>query len=177
MSCLAANAYCRCRRPAELLVRLRNGPEGHAGNLETEAEGERAHAPAGLRQGLVAGISARSALETAQLPEDQIVMSFLRAGQICAAQLTAEAGVAPATKASGRSRGVVSRFACIRRLRVAVSRSADTAGHAFAWAAEISSSARRRGCRHAHASRMLVRTRRPVLWRARHDHRAAFQAA
>jgi transposase len=64
--------------------------------------------------------------DIAQLPDGQIVMSFPRAGRICAAQilaelgnvrdrfptedqLAAEAGVCPVTHASGKSRGVVFR--------------------------------------------------------------------
>ena len=78
-------------------------------------------------------------------------MSFPRAGRICAAQilaeigdvrerfqtedqLAAEAGVSPVTHASGKSRGVVFRFACNHRLRAAVTRWADNSRHASTWA-------------------------------------------
>jgi transposase len=50
------------------------------------------------------------------------------------AQLAAEAGVAPVTKASGQSRGVVCRFACNKLLRAAVtpsSRDTSSIGSPF----------------------------------------------
>jgi transposase len=81
-------------------------------------------------------------------------MSFPRAGRICAAQilaelgdarerfltsdqLAAEAGVVPVTRASGKSRGVVFRWACKKRLRAAITGFADNARHVDAWAAAV----------------------------------------
>ena len=76
-------------------------------------------------------------------------MSFPRAGQVCAAQIVAElgcvrerfpsadalameAGCAPVTKQSGKSRAVVFRWACNRRPRAAVTCFADNSRHASA---------------------------------------------
>lgn len=190
-SFLAAHAYCGRRRPAELLARLRAAPDGRAGTAEAEAKGELARAFAALLQALVAEIAklaSRIAHEVQELPEGRIVISFPRAGQICAAQITAElgdvrerfptdaqlaaeAGVAPVTKASGKSRGVVSRFACNKRLRAAITCFADNSRHASPWAADVYQRARQRGCRHPHAIRILARAWLRVLWRAWQNHR------
>ena len=72
-------------------------------------------------------------------------------------QLAAEAGVSPVTHASGRSRGVVFRWACNHRLRRAITCFADNSRHASAWAADLSDKARKRGCKHQHAIRVLAR--------------------
>jgi transposase len=110
-------------------------------------------------------------------------MSFPRAGRICAAQiraelgdvrarfqtddqLAAEAGVSPVTHASGKSRGVVFRFACNHRLRAAVTCWADNSRHSSPWAADVYRRARGRGCDHPHAIRVLARAWVRVLWRA-----------
>ena len=92
-------------------------------------------------------------------------MSFPRAGRICAAQilaelgsvrerfdsdehLAAEAGVAPVTYASGKSKAVTFRWACNHRLRAALTCLADNSRHASAWAAHVYAKARARGCDH-----------------------------
>jgi transposase len=113
-------------------------------------------------------------------------MSFPRAGQLCAGQILAElgedraryltpdqlaadAGLAPVTRQSGKSRGVSFRWACNRRLRTALTCFADNSRHASTWAARIYTSARGRGCRHPHAIRILGRAWLRVLWRAWQD--------
>lgn len=110
-------------------------------------------------------------------------MSFPRAGRICAAQilaelgdvrerfqsadqLAAEAGVCPVTHASGKSRGVVFRWACNHRLRAAITCFADNSRHQSPWAADAYKRARARGCVHPHAIRILARAWIRVLWRA-----------
>ena len=148
----------------------------------------------------IAKLSSRIEHAVAELPDGQIVMSFPRAGRICAAQilaelgnvrerfqtedqLAAEAGVAPVTHASGKSRGVVFRWACNKNLRVAITCFADNSRHASGWAASIYTRARDRGCKHAHAVRILARAWVRVLWRAWQDgeaydpakHKAAVQ--
>ncbi|MGH7742833.1 MAG: IS110 family transposase [Candidatus Eiseniibacteriota bacterium] len=188
-SFLAQHAYCGRRSPAELLQRLRAAAAGLAGDAEADAKGEVARALAGLLERLVADIaklSSRIEHAVAELPDGRIIMSFPRAGRICAAQilselgdvrqrfltenqLAAEAGVAPVTHASGKSRGVVCRWACNKNLRVAVTCFADNSRHACAWAADIYQRARQRGCRHPHAVRILARAWVRVLWRAWQD--------
>jgi transposase len=188
-SFLAQHAYCGRRSAAELLARLRAAPAGLASEAEAEAKGEIARALAGLLERLLAEIaklSSRIEHTVAELPDGRIVMSFPRSGRICAAgilaelgdvrerfptedQLAAEAGVCPVTHASGKSRGVVFRWACNKNLRAAVTCFADNSRHASAWAASVYSSARARGCKHPHAIRILARAWIRILWRTWQD--------
>jgi transposase len=185
-SFLAQHAYCGRRTPAELLDRLRAAPGGLASQPEADAKGELVRAIAALLEPLVAQIarlSARIEHDVAELPDGRIVMSFPRAGRICAAQilaelgdvrerfptedqLAAEAGVCPVTHASGKSRGVVFRWACNKKLRKAITCFADNSRHACAWAASLYRCARDRGCKHPHAVRILARAWIRVLWKA-----------
>jgi transposase len=183
---LASHAYCGRRTPAELLARLRAAPTGLADEAESEAKGEIVRALAAVLERLVGEIvklTARIEQAVADLPDGQIVMSFPRAGRICAAailaelgnvrerfptadQLAAEAGASPVTHASGKSRGVVFRWACNHRLRAAITCFADNSRHASPWAADVYKRARARGCDHPHAIRILARAWIRVLWRA-----------
>jgi len=135
----------------------------------------------------------------ADLPDGRIVMSFPRAGRIGAcppatlrvdrgaaqilaelgdvrerfpteSQLAAEAGVCPVTHASGQSRGVTFRFACNHRLRAAITCFADNSRHSSPWAASIYQRARKRGCDHPHATRILARAWTRILWKAWQNH-------
>ena len=81
-------------------------------------------------------------------------------------RLAAEAGASPVTHASGKSRGVVFRWACNHRLRAAITCFADNSRHASPWAADVYRRARARGCDHPHAIRILARAWIRVLWRA-----------
>ena len=186
---MASHAYCGRRSAAELQARLRAAPAGLARDAEADAKGELARALAAVLARLVAEIaklSSRIEHAVAALPDGQIVMSFPRAGRICAAQilaelgdvrdrfptedqLAAEAGICPVTHASGKSRGVVFRWACNHRLRRAVTCFADNSRHASAWAASIYARARARGCKHQHAIRILARAWLRVLWKAWQD--------
>jgi len=81
-------------------------------------------------------------------------------------QLAAEAGVAPVTRQSGKSRSVVFRWACNHRLRRAITTWADNSRHASKWAAAVYAAARVRGRRHPHAIRILARAWVRVLWKS-----------
>ncbi len=115
-----------------------------------------------------------------------MLMSFPRAGWVCAAQmpaeigdqrqrflthdqLAAEAGASPVTKASGKSHAVCFRWAGNKRLRVAVTCFADNSRHASPWAANLYARARARGCDDPHAIRIIAQAWIRVLWRAWHD--------
>ena len=128
-------------------------------------------------------LSSRIEHHVAASDDGRILMSFPRAGRICAAQilaelgsvrerfdsdehLAAEAGVAPVTYASGKHKAVVFRWACNHRLRRALTTMADNSRHANAWAAAIYANARGRGCDHPHAIRILSRAWLRVIWRA-----------
>jgi len=183
---LAQHHYCGRRAPAALLERLRSAPQGWAGEAEGEAKGDLVRALARTLQALVAELTkltSRIEHALAELPDGQIVMSFPRAGRVCAAQilaelgdvrerfptehqLAAEAGVAPVTYQSGKSRGVGWRWACNKRLRAALTCMADNSRHQSPWAADVYRRARARGCDHPHAIRILARAWARVLWRA-----------
>ena len=185
-SFMAQHAYCGRRSPAELLARLRAAPIGLASDAEAEAKGELARVLVAVLDRLVpeiAKLSSRIEHAVTELPDGRIVMSFPRAGRLCAAQilaelgdvrerfptehqLAAEAGVCPVTHASGKSRGVVFRWACNKNLRLAITCFADNSRHASAWAATIYRKARDRGCKHPHAVRILARAWVRILWRA-----------
>lgn len=186
---LAQNQYCGRRAAADLLARLRAAPSGIAANAEADAKGELVRALANALEGIVAQIAkltSRIEHAVAELPEGRIVMSFPRAGKICAAQiaaelgdvrarfqseehLAAEAGVAPVTYQSGKSRSVGWRWACNKRLRAAVTCFTDNSRHASTWANNIYRRARMRGCRHPHAIRILARAWLRILGRAWQD--------
>ena len=71
--------------------------------------------------------------------------------------LAAAAGVSPSARASGRSRAVVLRQGCNRRLRQALVDLADGGRQSSPWAKAVYDRARARGARHAHAIRVLAR--------------------
>lgn len=186
---LAQNQYCGRRSVADVLGRLRAAPTTMAAEAEADAKGELARAIAAALESIVtqiAKLSSRIEHAVAELPEGRIVMSFPRAGKICAAQITAElgdvrarfqsqehlaaeAGVAPVTYQSGKSRSVTWRWACNKRLRAALTCFADNSRHASPWAAKLYQDARKRGCRHPHAVRILARAWLRILWRAWQD--------
>lgn len=183
---LAQHSYCGRRPAAELLERLRSAAQGRAGELEAEAKGEVARSLACALERLVAQIAlltSRIEHEVATLSDGRLVMSFPRAGRICAAQilaelgdvrerfpsdqiLAAEAGVAPITYESGKRRAVAFRWACNHRLRRAITCFADNSRHESTWASTVYRKALDRGCDHPHAIRILSRAWLRVLWRA-----------
>lgn len=188
-SFLAQHRYSGRRSPDELLARLRAAPQGHAGPTESGAGGEMVRALVAVLVPLVARIAeltSRIRHEAAAMEDGRILMSFPRAGQLCAAQILAElgedraryltpdqlaadAGLAPVTRQSGKSRGVSFRWACNRRLRAALTCFANNSRRESAWAADLYQRARGRGCRHPHAIRILGRAWLRVLWRAWQD--------
>lgn len=185
----AQHAYSGRRSPQELLARLHQAPSVPLGELEMEAKGELALSLARVLARLVDQIrclSSRIEHHVLSSEDGQILMSFPRAGRLCAAQilaelgsqrerfdsdahLAAEAGVAPVTYASGKSKAVTFRWACNKRLRRALTCFADNSRHASAWAAHVYDNALHRGCDHPHAIRILARAWVRVLWRAWRD--------
>lgn len=182
---LARSAYSGGRDPAELLERLRSAPVGLAGPLEQKAKGDAVLDLVRILSTLVDRIRRlTSAVEhtVALLPAGRLIMSFPRTGKVNAAQivaelgddprrfsserqLAAEAGVAPVTYASGKSRGVKFRWACNKRLRNALTIWANNSRHESPWAHQIYWRARDRGCDHPHATRILARAWVRILWR------------
>ena len=127
-------------------------------------------------------LEALIAAQLAQHADGPLLQSFPRTGTVnaaqllaelgedrgrfpTAAQLAAEAGVAPVTRSSGKHCSVACRFACNKRLRQAATTWADNSRHANPWAAAVYRQARARGCDHPHAVRILARAWLRVLWR------------
>lgn len=182
----AQHAYSGRRSAEELLARLHEAPNPVCAELEMQAKGELARCLANTLTRLVEQIrllSSRIEHHIASLEDGRILMSFPRAGRICAAQilaelgsvrerfdsverLAAEAGVTPVTYASGKSKSVAFRWACNHRLRAAITCLADNSRHANAWAADVYAKAKARGCDHPHAIRILSRAWLRVIWRA-----------
>jgi len=183
---LARHPYYGHKKPQALLAHLHTAPPGCAGKAESKAKAELVCALARTLQTLVAQIAtigSRIEHMIAELPDGRIIMSFPRAGRICAAQILAElgdvrqrfqteqqfageAGLAPVTYQSGKSRVVAWRWACNKRLRVAFTCFAGNSRRQSPWAADIYKRARARGCDHPHATRILARAWARVLWRA-----------
>ena len=182
----AQHAYCGRRSAEDLLARLHEAPAAVCAELEMEAKGELVRALGRTLKSLVEQIrliSARIEHHVASLEDGRILMSFPRAGRICAAQilaelgsvrerflsdehLAAEAGVAPVTYESGKSKAVTFRWACNHRLRAALTCLADNSRHTNAWAANVYAKAKARGCDHPHAVRILARAWLRMIWRA-----------
>ena len=188
----ALGRFCRSqhysgrRSPAELLARLHSAAGGLAGPLTNEAAAQLVRSMVAVLHPLVeqiAQLTRRIERFVESLPDGQIIMSFPRAGHVCAAQILAElgdvrerfpsldqlaseAGAVPVTYQSGKTRSVAFRWACNHRLRKAVTCLADNSRHANAWARGIYTAARGRGCDHPHAIRILARAWLRVIWRA-----------
>lgn len=187
----AQYAYSGRRSAEDLLARLHEAPAAVCAELQMEAKGELARCMARTLRSVVEQIrllSSRIEHHVASLEDGKILMSFPRAGRICAAQilselgsvrerfvsdehLAAEAGVAPVTYESGKSKAVTFRWACNHRLRAALTCLADNSRHANAWAASVYAKAKARGCDHPHAVRILARAWLRVIWRAWTDRR------
>ncbi len=186
---LRRHRYSGRRTPEELLERLRAAPQGLAGAAEEKAKGELVRTFVTVLRHLgteIQKLTSQVEHAVAQLPVGQVVMSFPRAGQVNAAQITAElgddparflteeqlaaeAGVAPITSQSGKHRKVAFRFACNKRLRQALTTFAGNSRHDSPWARKIYAEARARGCDYPHAVRILARAWVRVLWRAWQD--------
>ena len=182
----AQHAYSGRRSADELLARLHQAPAVTLGEVEMEAKGVLALSLARTLDRLVDQIrllTSRIEHHVGSIEDGRILMSFPRAGRVCAAQilselgsvrerfdsdehLAAEAGVAPVTYASGKTKAVTFRWACNHRLRAALTCMADNSRHANAWAASVYAKARARGCDHPHAIRILSRAWLRVIWRA-----------
>ena len=181
-----AQHYSGRRSPAELLARLRAAAQALPGKLTNESMAHVVRSLVSVLNPLVAQIAnltRRIERFVESLPDGQIIMSFPRAGRVCAAQilaelgdvrerfptldrLAAEAGTVPVTYQSGKTRSVSFRWACNHRLRQAITCLADNSRHANEWARGIYAAARARGCDHPHAIRILARAWLRIIWRA-----------
>lgn len=181
----AQQGYSGKKPAAVLLARLRAAPAGTLDPLACQ----------GVREAVLAQVGVLTALNTAikdldrataermdSHPDGAVFGSFPRAGTINAAQILAEwgdarevfdrpdaiaalAGITPVTKASGKHRSVSFRWACNKRLRVAITTFAANSRFSSPWAAGIYDRARASGKDHPHATRLLARAWVRVMWR------------
>ena len=181
------------RKPArELLARLRDGAQGRAGELETQARRQVVLALVSALEPIVARISElnieiRHALQAH--PDGQTFRSLFIAQDswLCAATMIAEigdcrdryptyralaadAGQAPVAVESGKAKHAQFRWACDHRLRAAFCTLSDASRRHNPWAADIYTRARARGASHTHATRILGRAWSQVIWRLWRDH-------
>lgn len=189
---LARHGYCGRRQPAELLKRLRQAPEGRAGDLEVEARRGIVLALVATLKPLVARI-AELEREIAHAlrahPDGEIFRSLFRDPKsvVCAATLLAEigdsrlryptaealaadAGMSAVAVESGKHKHAAFRWACDKRLRNALATLANTSRHHNAWAGDLYADARGRGHDHQRAIRTVGRAWSRVLWRIWQDH-------
>ena len=178
--------YSGRRSAADLLGRLRAAATGRVGAQTEQAMADVVRAQVAVLVPIVtqiADLTRRIEQFMHSLPDGLLMMSFPRAGQVCAAQilaelgdvrerfpsadlLAAEAGAVPVTYQSGKTRSVAFRWACNHRLRQAITCLADNSRHASDWARTVYQAARARGCDHPHAIRILARAWLRVIWRA-----------
>ncbi|MGE5829837.1 MAG: IS110 family transposase [Micromonosporaceae bacterium] len=179
------HAYSGKRSGEVLLARLRAAPAGTTDPTICAALAEAVLAMVATLKVLGETLKGLGKTVTATLgehPDGKTFTSLPRSGQINAAQMLAEwgdvrqaydgpesiaalAGVTPVTKESGKHRAVHFRWACNKRLRVAITTFADNSRHASPWAANIYTEARARGHDHPHAIRILARAWIRIIWR------------
>ena len=177
------HSYCGRRGASELLARLRQAPRPvHV--LDPDIVGELVHAQARLVRTLLATIADLDRAIAATLDQHakaQLLRPLPRVGTISLGQLVAEigpliertttadqaaalCGATPITKRSGQQHAVTFRYATNTKARKAITLYADNSRHASPWAERIYRDARARGCRHAHAVRILARAWLRVIW-------------
>jgi transposase len=184
---LRRHGYSGRRSAAELLERLRAAPSA-TGTLDPDVLTDCVRAQVAIVRGLLRTITALERAIEAVLPEHPktpVLGPLPRIGRVNLAQVVAEVGpiiersaspeaaaaeigAAPVTKASGKGRAVVFRWAANARARDALGIFADNSRHASPWAADLYRRARVRGKRHPGAIRVLMRAWVRVIWACWH---------
>lgn len=189
---LARNAYCGRRSPEALLERLRSAPASSCGDAETDARRAIVLALVKALTPLVDQIrllSSQIAGAVRSHPDGAIFLALFRdpkssvtaaalvaeigdnrARYPSAAALAADAGMTPIAIESGKRRAATFRRGCDHRLRTHFATLADSTRHWHPWAHDVYTRARRRGCDHPHAIRILGRAWTRILWRCWQDH-------
>jgi transposase len=185
---LRRSGYSGRRGADELLERLRAAPSP-SGGLDPDVLADCVWAQVKLIRTLLRTILDLERAIEAVLPEHPmtpVLGSLPRVGRLNLAQVIAEVGpivaradsaaaaaaeigAAPVTKASGKGRSVVFRWAANARARDALSTFADNSRHASPWAVRLYGEARARGKRHPGAVRILMRAWTRVIWACWHS--------
>jgi transposase len=188
---LSGHGYSGRKGASELLRKLREAPEGRAGQAETQARRATVLALVGALKTLVEQIGLleeRIARRVRAHPDGELFLSLFRETKstLTAASLLAEigdrreryptneamaadAGMSPVAVESGKRKVAGFRRACDKHLRKAVATVAESTRHHNRWAKDIYLRARARGCDHAHAIRILGRAWVRVIFRMWHD--------
>jgi transposase len=191
---LARHAYCGRKQPAQLLARLRDAPQGRAGEAEIQARRAIVLALVVALRPIVAKISELTrdiAHRVRAHPDGHVFLSLFKDPNsvICAAALLAEigdcraryrsaealaanAGMSPVAVESGKRKVATFRWGCDHRLRAAIATLADATRHWHPWAADRYATARARGHDHQRAIRTLGRAWCRVIWRCWQDNAA-----
>jgi transposase len=188
---LSAVGYSGRKNPTVLHAHLSGAPRGATGEHGSAlAHTTRAHLA--VLTSLVAQIKALAAQIGTQLArhtDSHIFTSLPRSGTVRAARLLAEigdcrarfpdpesliclAGVAPATRQSGKHTTVHFRWAVNKQLRDAICDFAADSRQTHPWAAHLYNQATARGKDHPHATRILARAWLYIIWHCWHDHTA-----
>jgi len=186
---LTRERYSGRQKPAQLLAKLRQAPEGRVGELELATRRQ-------LVCGLVAMIKTLNAQITelerqiataiGEHPDGPIFLSLFKGTVITAAELLAEigdcrdryptrdtlagdAGQAAVAIESGKRKAASFRWGCNKRLRQAFHTLADSTRHWHPWAQDLYASARARGHDHPRALRTVGRAWSRIVWRCWQD--------
>lgn len=187
---LVRHRYSGRRTADELMVRLRAAPVVREPAAVDEATADAVRALVACLCTLLTRLADLEGAVRAALaahPDGAVFRSLPRSGEINAAQLlagigadrerfpdaetlAAQAGAAPVTRASGKTSVVAFRWACDKRLRVALTTFADNSRRASPWADAVYRAALARGADHPHAIRILAKAWCRVIWRCWQDH-------
>ena len=189
---LARHAYSGGKQPAQLIRKLRDAPDGRAGDQEIEARRAVVLALVTALEPLTAKISELTS-EISRLPpcsprrstsssRCSKASSVVTAAELLAEigdcrdryptadALAADAGMSAVAIESGKRKIAAFRFACDKRLRDAFGVLADTTRRWHPWAGDHYARAIARGHDHPRAIRTLGRAWVRVLWRCWRDH-------
>ena len=187
----ARERYSGRQRPAQLLAKLRQAPEGRVGELELATRRQLVLTLVAMLKQLNAQIKElERQLATALRghPDGPIFRSLFKGPNsvITAAELLAEigdcrarypardalagdAGQAAVAIESGKRKAACFRWGCNKRLRQAFHTLADSTRHWHPWAQDLYAHARARGHDHPRALRTLGRAWCRIVWRCWQD--------
>ena len=187
---LARHAYSGGKQPAQLIRKLRDAPDGRAGDQEIEARRAVVLALVTALEPLTAKISELTSEIGHCLrahPDGHIFLSLFKGKSVVTAAellaeigdcrdryptadaLAADAGMSAVAIESGKRKIAAFRFACDKRLRDAFGVLADTTRRWHPWAGDHYARAIARGHDHPRAIRTLGRAWVRVLWRCWQD--------